>query len=115
MRVFLLNDRSQDTYRLYDQNGTKFVGVVQLIKPQKGCSQVPLFSMKFSLLLSSVQLCTLFSFLSICVISLCKYLFKITMKLIVETIVVAKEIFSVYNLIKNINISTIHRHKKNNV
>lgn len=41
MRVFSLNDTSQDTYRLYNQNGTKYVGVVQLTRIEKGCSQVP--------------------------------------------------------------------------
>lgn len=88
LRVFNLNESSQDTYRVYDRNGSRYIGDLLLTsqgmhksynqngsigeirsnKTQKGCSQVPfIFNELFTLFLHNVQLCTLFSFLIICV------------------------------------------------
>lgn len=39
LRVFQLNESSQQMYRVFDTSGTKFVGV--LYRTQQGYSQVP--------------------------------------------------------------------------
>lgn len=43
MHVFNLNDTKQNTFRVYDQNGRKYVAVIFLRRRQKGCKSSTVF------------------------------------------------------------------------